>query len=109
MQTAEEQYRRAADPLVLRTHDAIQRFFDGSTLVEPGLVHFSRWRSDGTDDGALPPEMSGVYGASAACRPARLVRNPKGLRPHYVPPARLVLRDLNPRIMSRFVPFGLDR
>ncbi|NJP96000.1 hypothetical protein HCN51_42320 [Nonomuraea sp. FMUSA5-5] len=65
IQTAEEQYRRAADPLVLRTHDAIQRFFDGFTLVEPGLVYVPRWRPDGADDGALPPEMSGVYGGVA--------------------------------------------
>ncbi|MEW9555512.1 SAM-dependent methyltransferase [Nonomuraea sp. NPDC050783] len=71
VRTAEEQYRRSADPLVLRTHDRIQRFFDGFVLVEPGLVHAPRWRPDGTDDdGGLPPEVSGVYGGVARL-PAR--------------------------------------
>ncbi|MEV4113829.1 SAM-dependent methyltransferase [Nonomuraea sp. NPDC049695] len=68
IQTAEEQYRRASDPLVLRTHGDIQRFFDGFTLVEPGLVYVPQWRPDGTDDGDLPPEVSGVYGGVARLR-----------------------------------------
>lgn len=33
-------------PLILRTRDDIARFFDGFTLVEPGLVSPAQWRPD---------------------------------------------------------------
>ncbi|TYC07135.1 SAM-dependent methyltransferase [Micromonospora sp. WP24] len=49
-----------AMPYHLRSPDRISRFFAGLELVEPGLVPFTRWRSDG--EGA--PAVDG-YGAVA--------------------------------------------
>jgi len=39
-------YDQAAAPMVLRSHAAIERLFDGFELVDPGLVQVSRWRPD---------------------------------------------------------------
>ena len=33
-----------ADPVTLRTHDQVSRFFAGLDLIEPGLVQLHRWR-----------------------------------------------------------------
>jgi hypothetical protein len=51
-------YRLAAAPLVLRSREAIQRFFDGFDLVEPGLVQPAAWRPD---PGPVSPSAGGFY------------------------------------------------
>ncbi|MBO3751656.1 SAM-dependent methyltransferase [Streptosporangiaceae bacterium NEAU-GS5] len=39
-------YKRANAPVVLRTPEEIGTFFEGLTLVEPGLVNVRSWRPD---------------------------------------------------------------
>jgi SAM-dependent methyltransferase len=41
---------RIAATAAIRTHEQINRFFDGFTLIEPGLVWASEWRPDSPDD-----------------------------------------------------------
>ncbi|WP_330254280.1 SAM-dependent methyltransferase [Nocardia sp. NBC_00565] len=50
---------------MLRAKDEIAAYFDGWTLVEPGLVHLPRWRPDNPDDVGPAPEESGAYGGVA--------------------------------------------
>jgi len=45
---------KIAAEAVIRTHEEITPFFDGFTLVEPGLVWASQWRPDSPDD--IPEE-----------------------------------------------------
>jgi O-methyltransferase involved in polyketide biosynthesis len=43
-----------ADPVTMRSHAEVARFFDGLDLVEPGLVQLHRWRAVPADsDGEL--------------------------------------------------------
>jgi len=51
-------YRQASAPLVLRTREAIERFFDGFDLIEPGLVQPAAWRPD---PGPVSPSAGGFY------------------------------------------------
>lgn len=37
-------YDRATAPMVMRTKDEVERFFDGFEMVEPGIVFLSQWR-----------------------------------------------------------------
>ncbi|GLZ51136.1 hypothetical protein Acsp07_07530 [Actinomycetospora sp. NBRC 106378] len=55
-------YRRTATPMSMRSHAQVLRFFDGFTLVEPGLVPLPLWRPDGPVDGAgaAVPGYAGV-------------------------------------------------
>jgi len=53
-----EVYQRASAPLVLRPRAAIQRFFDGFDLVEPGLLQPAVWRPD---PGTVSPSAGGSY------------------------------------------------
>ena len=39
-------YQAASAPVAIRSRDAINRFFDGFDLVDPGLVPITDWRSD---------------------------------------------------------------
>ncbi|MGC5341850.1 SAM-dependent methyltransferase [Streptomyces sp. DT24] len=39
-------YRDIRNPLVMRSHDEVARFFDGYEMVEPGLVSMPHWRPD---------------------------------------------------------------
>ena len=39
----------------VRSRDAVLRFFDGFTLVEPGLVYLPEWRPDPADDQLADP------------------------------------------------------
>jgi Protein of unknown function (DUF574). len=48
-------YQRSNSPVILRTADQIGRFFDGLTLVGPGLVPIADWKLDG-DDQAHPDD-----------------------------------------------------
>jgi hypothetical protein len=41
-----EKYQNASAPAVLRSRDAITRFFDGFDLIDPGLVPLTEWRAD---------------------------------------------------------------
>jgi S-adenosyl methyltransferase len=40
-------YQKASAPVVPRRHDEVLRFFDGTELIDPGLVSISQWRSHG--------------------------------------------------------------
>ncbi|MGW3954361.1 SAM-dependent methyltransferase [Streptomyces sp. NPDC004752] len=60
---AQAVYSRASATLNLRPHAAVERFFDGFELVEPGLAQVPFWRPD-----APPPTGSdaiGFYGGVA--------------------------------------------
>ncbi len=50
-----------AEPVTLRTHDQVGRFFDGLDLVEPGLVQLHRWRPG--PKGPVPDHDIANYGA----------------------------------------------
>jgi len=53
-----EVYQHASAPLVLRSRKAIERFFDGFDLVEPGLVQPVAWRPE---PGPVSPSAGGFY------------------------------------------------
>lgn len=56
-------YRSASSPLIMRSRHAVEAFFDGFELVEPGLVSAPLWRPDGSDDDELDPVVfSGFAG-----------------------------------------------
>ncbi|MEV8094599.1 SAM-dependent methyltransferase [Kitasatospora sp. NPDC085879] len=56
-------YRRTPTPLTMRGRDAIEAFFDGFDLVEPGLVYLPEWRPDVPEAvGPHPERMTGVAG-----------------------------------------------
>ena len=40
-------YRRTATPMSMRPRDEVVRFFDGFTLLDPGVVPIALWRADG--------------------------------------------------------------
>jgi hypothetical protein len=42
----QKKYQNASAPVVLRSREAIARFFNGFDLVDPGLVPITDWRSD---------------------------------------------------------------
>ena len=48
----------------LRSPAAIARFFDGLTLVSPGVVTTSRWRPDLADASAEPREVDAICGVA---------------------------------------------
>jgi hypothetical protein len=52
-----------SDPVTLRTHDEVIRFFAGLDLVEPGLVQLHRWRPG--PEGPVPDHDIANYGAVA--------------------------------------------
>ncbi|MEJ2869786.1 SAM-dependent methyltransferase [Actinomycetospora sp. OC33-EN08] len=52
-------YRRTDTPMSMRSHAEVLRFFDGFSLVEPGLVYFALWRPD--DPVGDRPERSPGY------------------------------------------------
>jgi len=49
-----------ADPVTMRSHAQVARFFDGLDLVEPGLVQVHRWRADPADPDAELANYGGV-------------------------------------------------
>jgi hypothetical protein len=51
------------EPVTLRTHDQVGRFFQGLDLVEPGLVQLHRWRPG--PEGVFPDHDIANYGAVA--------------------------------------------
>jgi SAM-dependent methyltransferase len=53
--------RQTATPTTARPRAAVERFFTGLELVEPGLVWAPQWRPDSPDDMAEHPERSSNY------------------------------------------------
>jgi hypothetical protein len=51
-----------AQQLTFRGRDAVLRFFDGVTLIEPGLVRIPDWRPDSPQDRENPAAMWGGVG-----------------------------------------------
>jgi hypothetical protein len=49
-----------ADPVTMRSHAQIARFFDGLELVDPGLVQLHRWRADPADPDTELANYGGV-------------------------------------------------
>jgi hypothetical protein len=56
-QAAERLNRLMTEPVTLRTHAEVCRFFEGLDLVEPGVVQLHRWRA-----GAAPRQELANYG-----------------------------------------------
>jgi S-adenosyl methyltransferase len=54
--------RLAAEPVRLRTHAEVRRFFDGLDLVEPGVVQLHRWRGDADANTGLNLANYGAIG-----------------------------------------------
>ena len=61
MQRRLEQYRTTEAPLIVRDHRTLSGLLDGLTLLEPGLVEITAWRSDTV----VPPLVTGYVGALA--------------------------------------------
>ncbi|MFJ9824549.1 SAM-dependent methyltransferase [Streptomyces sp. NPDC101160] len=55
-------YRDIRNPLVMRSHEEISRFFDGTDLAAPGLVPMPLWRPDSPDEEEDPYAFSGYAG-----------------------------------------------
>jgi S-adenosyl methyltransferase len=49
-----------ADPVTMRSHAEVARFFDGLDLVDPGLVQLHRWRADPADPAVELANYGGV-------------------------------------------------
>jgi hypothetical protein len=49
-----------ADPVTLRSHAQVARFFDGTELVAPGLVQLHRWRAEPADPAVELANYGGV-------------------------------------------------
>ncbi|WP_194837619.1 SAM-dependent methyltransferase [Nocardia sp. XZ_19_369] len=56
---------RTSTEIVLRTKPEIAEFFQGWTMLEPGLVQLPLWRPDNPADVGDHPERSGAYGGIA--------------------------------------------
>jgi hypothetical protein len=54
--------QNSASSYYLRSPAEIARFFDGLTLVSPGVVTTSRWRPDLADASAEPREVDAICG-----------------------------------------------
>ncbi|WP_137991943.1 SAM-dependent methyltransferase [Streptomyces vilmorinianum] len=55
-------YRNIRNPLVMRSHAEIARFFEGCALIEPGLVSMPDWRPDSPAEEEDPFAFSGFAG-----------------------------------------------
>ncbi|MDW4906352.1 SAM-dependent methyltransferase [Streptomyces sp. ADMS] len=55
-------YKDIRNPLVMRSRDAIARFFEGYDMVEPGLVPMPRWRPETAPEDEDPYSFSGFAG-----------------------------------------------
>jgi hypothetical protein len=54
---------RVSTPQTLRTHAEVCRFFDGLSLVPPGVVYVHTWRPDPGDD--APEDVASAHGGVA--------------------------------------------
>jgi O-methyltransferase involved in polyketide biosynthesis len=69
--TARDVYASASAPVIARTRAGITRFFDGLTLVQPGVTDVSAWRADippAPPRGETPPPAAYIYGGIAMKR-----------------------------------------
>jgi hypothetical protein len=66
----EKIYATTPTPIFFRTHAEVSRFFDGFTVVEPGLVTVDAWRPDPADP--APEATRWLYGGVGRCTPNRL-------------------------------------
>ncbi|MBM9510351.1 SAM-dependent methyltransferase [Actinacidiphila acididurans] len=61
---AQQVYQRTTTPLIMRTREQLEPFFDGFELVEPGVVPLPYWRPDtppaDDDDPAVLHGLAGV-------------------------------------------------
>ncbi|MEU9701533.1 SAM-dependent methyltransferase [Streptomyces sp. NPDC047981] len=55
-------YKSIRNPLVMRSHGEISRFFEGCELIEPGLVSMPEWRPDSPVEDEDPFAFSGFAG-----------------------------------------------
>jgi S-adenosyl methyltransferase len=63
-QQMERLYERTKNPVATRTRDQMAAFFEGLTLVEPGIVYTPQWRPEGPDDVMFDqPERSYAFAA----------------------------------------------
>ncbi|WP_405179950.1 SAM-dependent methyltransferase [Nocardia sp. NBC_01377] len=56
---------RTSTEIILRTHEQISTYFDGWTLLEPGVVHLPLWRPEDPADVGENPWESGAFGGLA--------------------------------------------
>jgi hypothetical protein len=54
-------YRNTPNPVTLRPRAAVEKFFNGFDLIDPGLVFTPQWRPESPEDVGTEPERSGVY------------------------------------------------
>ncbi|MET7598209.1 SAM-dependent methyltransferase [Streptomyces sp. NPDC004082] len=59
-------YRKARNPLIMRSREDIARFFEGYDMVEPGLVPMPDWRPDTGPEEEDPYSYSGFAGVGRA-------------------------------------------
>ena len=64
-----EVYRHSTHPVALRGRAQVARFFEGLTLVEPGLVDMPLWRPEGPDDVFLEAPQQASFVAGVGCTP----------------------------------------
>lgn len=58
-------YKKAASPLVPRSHAQVMALFDGWELIEPGLVQLPLWRPEGEPWDPADLRKIGIYGGVA--------------------------------------------
>jgi hypothetical protein len=56
-----DSYRNTPNPVTLRPRAAVERFFTGLDLIDPGLVFTPQWRPESPHDVGPEPERAGVY------------------------------------------------
>ncbi|MET7441150.1 SAM-dependent methyltransferase [Streptomyces sp. NPDC005496] len=59
-------YRKARNPLIMRSREDIARFFEGYDMLEPGLVPMPDWRPDTGPEEEDPYSYSGFAGVGRA-------------------------------------------
>ena len=64
-------YQRSGTPIWLRTRDQITAFFNGTELVEPGLVFTPFWRPESPVDSDVTPGRTPTAASAASPDPAR--------------------------------------
>ncbi len=55
-------YRRSGVIMQVRSLPAVERFFAGLDLIDPGVVSLPRWRPDASDDPQPDDAAVSVYG-----------------------------------------------
>jgi hypothetical protein len=69
MQRRYKDDERAAATVTMRQRRAIERFFDGMTMLEGGLIPVSEWLAKAAPDADTPPDLAGYVGTG--WRPVR--------------------------------------